>query len=125
VLGALDDKDAAGMLARLLPSFERAWFTVPPSPRALSPATLYSLAGQLGFEHTECEPDPTHALALAQSWARAREGGGAVLATGSVYLVGDLLAHAGELGLCAGLGAGKAVEEEGQTRDIDRRGGVA
>ncbi len=101
VLGVLEDKDAAGMLARLLPLFERAWFTAPPGPRALPPATLASLARQLGFEQTACEPQPARALAAAQSWARARQGGGAVLATGSIYLVGDLLAHARELGLPA------------------------
>ncbi len=125
VLGVLDDKDAAGILARLLPSFERAWFTSPPSLRALSPATLSSLASQLGFEQTEREPQPTQALAAAQSWARARAGGGAVLATGSVYLVGDLLAHARELGLRAGLGAEEQGEGEPQAREIKERGGAA
>lgn len=101
VLGVLEDKDAAGMLAGLLPLCEKAWFTAPPSQRALSPAALASLARQLGFEQTVCEPRPARALAAAQSWARAREGRAAVLATGSVYLVGDLLAHARELGLHA------------------------
>jgi dihydrofolate synthase/folylpolyglutamate synthase len=125
VLGVLDDKDAAGMLARLLPSFERAWFTAPPSPRALSPATLSSLASQLGFEHTECEPHPTRALAAAQSWARSVERGGAVLVTGSVYLVGDLLAHAQELGLRAGLGAEGQAEGERQARKNQEGGGAA
>jgi dihydrofolate synthase/folylpolyglutamate synthase len=103
VLGVLDDKDAAGMLAALLPLCERVWFTAPPSPRALSPATLQSLARQLGFEQPVCEPGPAKALIAAQSWARAQPGGAAVLATGSVYLVGDLLAHAHQLGLRTGL----------------------
>lgn len=98
VLGVLDDKDAAAMLASLLPLCERAWFTAPPSQRALSPATLLSLAGQLGFKQAACEPQPVAALGAAQSWARTRPGGSAVLATGSIYLVGDLLAHADELG---------------------------
>jgi dihydrofolate synthase / folylpolyglutamate synthase len=97
VLGVLDDKDAAGMLATLLPLCERAWFTAPPSRRALPPATLSSLARQLGFERTACEPQPAKALAEAQGWARARGGGAGVLATGSVYLVGDLLARSREL----------------------------
>ncbi len=103
VLGVLEDKDAAAMLAALLPLCERAWFTAPPSQRALPPATLLSLARQLGFEQATCEPQPARALAAAQSWARAREGGAAVLATGSVYLVGDLIARARELGLQGGL----------------------
>jgi dihydrofolate synthase/folylpolyglutamate synthase len=89
VLGVLEDKDAAGMLAPLLEVSERAWFTAPPGARALSPAALQSLARQLGFEAASSEPDPSRALAEARSWARSR--GAAVLATGSVYLVGDLL----------------------------------
>ena len=103
VLGVLEDKDAASMLAALLPLCERAWFTAPPSQRALSPATLASLARQLGFEAASCEPQPANALAAAQSWARTQVGEGAILATGSIYLVGELLAHARELGLSAGL----------------------
>jgi dihydrofolate synthase/folylpolyglutamate synthase len=90
VLGVLEDKDAVGMLAPLLPMVGRAWFTAPPSGRALSPAALQSLARQLGFDRVACEPSPRRALADAQRWAGER--GGAVLATGSVYLVGDLLA---------------------------------
>jgi dihydrofolate synthase / folylpolyglutamate synthase len=91
VLGVLEDKDAVGMLQALLGICERAWFTAPPSPRALSPAALQSLARQLGFERAACEPSSQRALAQAQQWARER-GDGAVVATGSVYLVGDLLA---------------------------------
>jgi dihydrofolate synthase/folylpolyglutamate synthase len=94
VLGVLEDKDAARMLATLLPLCECAWFTAPPSSRALSPAALQSLARQLGFEESATEPTPARALEQAQRWARQR--GGTVLATGSVYLVGDLL---GQLGL--------------------------
>jgi dihydrofolate synthase/folylpolyglutamate synthase len=90
VLGVLEDKDAASMLGLLLGLCRRAWFTAPPSGRALSPAALQSLARQLGFEAVACDPSPSAALAEAQAWARERAG--AVLATGSVYLVGDLLA---------------------------------
>jgi dihydrofolate synthase / folylpolyglutamate synthase len=93
VLGVLDDKDAVAMLATLMPIVERAWFTAPPSSRALPPAALQSLARQLGFEQTACEPEPSRALEQAQNWARAQ--GGAVLASGSVYLVGDLLGRLG------------------------------
>jgi len=90
VLGVLDDKDAAGMLAALLPLSERAYFTAPASPRALPPATLLSLAAQQGYQAGRCEPRPELALAQAQQWAR--ENAGAVLVTGSVYLVGAILA---------------------------------
>jgi dihydrofolate synthase/folylpolyglutamate synthase len=91
VLGVLEDKDAVGMLGPLLEVCERAWFTAPHSDRALSPAALQSLARQLGFERVACEPRADRALSSAQHWARER--GGAVLATGSVYLVGELLSR--------------------------------
>ncbi len=91
VLGVLDDKDAAAMLGLLLPLCARVWFTAPASSRALPPATLQSLARQLGFDRVACEPDPPRALSDARVWARARPDGRAVLATGSVYLVGELL----------------------------------
>jgi dihydrofolate synthase / folylpolyglutamate synthase len=89
VLGVLDDKDAAGMLAALLPLADRAWFTAPPSARALPPAALESLARQLGFERSVCEPKPALALEQARRWAGEHDG--AVLVSGSVYLVGELL----------------------------------
>ncbi len=89
VLGVLEDKDAAAMLATLLPLCQCAWFTAPPSSRALSPAALQSRARQLGFDDVSCVASPAQALAQAQSWAREHDA--AVLATGSVYLVGDLL----------------------------------
>jgi dihydrofolate synthase/folylpolyglutamate synthase len=122
VLGVLEDKDAAAMLAALLPLCERAWFTAPPSQRALPPATLLSLARQLGFEQATCEPQPARALAGAQSWARAREGGAAVLASGSVYLVGDLLGQARELGLHSALT--QADERSAQAESVAGRGGA-
>lgn len=89
VFGVLDDKDAVGMLRTLLPLSTHAWFTAPPSPRALSPSALGSLAGQLGFADSVCEPQPARALRAASEWAEQR--GGMVLACGSVYLVGELL----------------------------------
>lgn len=104
VLGVLEDKDAAGMLAALLPHCRRAWFTAPPSARALPPATLESLARQLGFEEVSCEPQPHRALQAARRWAAAESA--VVLAAGSIYLVGDLLAH--ELAGAAGKSAGRA-----------------
>jgi dihydrofolate synthase / folylpolyglutamate synthase len=103
VLGVLEDKDAAGMLAALLGACERAWFTAPSSSRALSPAALESLARQLGFDAAVSEPRPQRALNEARRWARER--GGAVLATGSVYLVGELL---GELDASGSLGGAQA-----------------
>jgi dihydrofolate synthase / folylpolyglutamate synthase len=108
VLGVLEDKDAASMLAALLPLCARAFFTAPPGRRALPPAALASLARQLGRPASVCEPDPHRALAQARRWAH--ENGGAVLATGSVYLIGELLrdarAHERAPGSRARAGAG-------------------
>jgi len=77
----------------LLQHARRAWFVAPPSPRALSPAALDSLARQQGFSDGACEPSSERALAQAREWAR--QTGGAVLVTGSVYLVGEVLAGVG------------------------------
>jgi dihydrofolate synthase/folylpolyglutamate synthase len=61
------------------------------NPRALPPPTLESLAHQLGGNRTEIVRDPHRALARARELAGAN---GLVLATGSIYLVSDLLASA-------------------------------
>jgi len=89
VLSILDDKDAAAMLAELVPLAARVVATSNANPRALSPATLESLAEQVGAREVRADADPRRALALAQELA-AREGG-AVLVTGSIYLIADLL----------------------------------
>jgi dihydrofolate synthase/folylpolyglutamate synthase len=96
VVSVLDDKDAAAMLAALLPLCAGAVFTANANPRALSPATLASLAGQVGaggWDGTSrVEADPRRAVALARQLAGP---GGVVLATGSIYLIADLLRPAG------------------------------
>jgi len=91
VLGVLEDKDAAGMLEELLARAGRAWFVAPPGPRALPPATLHSLARQLGFTAAESGLTIDEALERAKRWAREHDG--AVLVTGSVYLVGEVLSE--------------------------------
>jgi dihydrofolate synthase / folylpolyglutamate synthase len=126
VLGVLEDKDAAAMLHTLLPMCERAWFTAPPSARALSPAALQSLARQQGFEDVLCEPHPRRALALAREWAKGTGRGGdkgaAVLATGSIYLVGELLAEIAEAGPAGAQAAGTAgAESEARSAVRERR----
>ncbi len=92
VVSILDDKDAAGMLRALFGKTAGAVFTRSLHPRALSPATLASLAEQLGGPASEIVPDPHAAVARAQELAGP---GGAVLATGSIYLVADLLGEPG------------------------------
>lgn len=91
IVSILDDKDAAGMLAALAPVCAALICTSSHNPRALPPPTLQSLASQLGVCGSEVVPDPLSALARARELAGA---GGIVLATGSIYLVSDLVANA-------------------------------
>jgi dihydrofolate synthase/folylpolyglutamate synthase len=88
VVGVLEDKDAAGMLEKLLPQLDRVVFTRPANPRSLSPATLVSLAEKLGDAPLEIVASPQAALGRARELAGPR---GAVLATGSIYLIADLV----------------------------------
>ncbi len=87
-LSVLDDKDAAGMLRELLPLCDEVICTATANPRALPPATLQSLCGQLGGPPVRTVRDPRAALAQARESAGP---GGVALATGSIYLIADLL----------------------------------
>jgi dihydrofolate synthase / folylpolyglutamate synthase len=98
VLSILDDKDAAAMLQALIPHARHIVCTTNANPRALSPATLQSLARQLGFTNVSSERDPRAAVAAARELAGEGGTGSAVLATGSIYLVADLLRPAGARG---------------------------
>jgi dihydrofolate synthase / folylpolyglutamate synthase len=88
VLGVLEDKDAAAMLAELLPRVDRAVFTRSRNPRALSPGTLATLAEKLDGPPAETVADPRLAVERARELAGR---GGAVVATGSIYLIADLV----------------------------------
>jgi dihydrofolate synthase / folylpolyglutamate synthase len=88
VFAILDDKDAAGMLSVLLPLCDRAVFTRSANPRSLSPGTLESLAAKLDGPPSETVGDPLAAVRRARELAGPA---GAVLATGSIYLVADLV----------------------------------
>jgi dihydrofolate synthase/folylpolyglutamate synthase len=93
VMSVLDDKDASAMLATLLPLFGQVVFTRSSRAEALPPATLESLSRQLGGPAVEVEPSPRAALARARELAGPQ---GAVVVTGSIYLLSDL-ARAGVL----------------------------
>jgi dihydrofolate synthase / folylpolyglutamate synthase len=85
VVAILDDKDAAAMLKELLPLFDHVIFTRSRNPRSLPPATLQSLSTQLNGPTSEIVPNPKQAL------ERAQQLGAPVLATGSIYLIADLV----------------------------------
>ena len=88
-VGVRDDKDAAAMLAALLDGAVALVATRAGDERSLPPATLLSLAEQVGFAGArEAVADPGDALARARALAGPE---GVVLATGSIYLVADLL----------------------------------
>jgi dihydrofolate synthase / folylpolyglutamate synthase len=88
VIGVLEDKDAAAMLAELLPHLDGVVYTRSQNPRSLSPATLASLAEKLGGPPAETVADPREAVLRAGAIAGPA---GAVLATGSIYLIADLV----------------------------------
>ena len=88
VVSVLDDKDAAGMLAQLAPRSISTVLTRADNPRALGAEALERLAPR-GAWDLHVEPDPRRALALARGLAGRH---GAVLVTGSLHLVGELLA---------------------------------
>jgi dihydrofolate synthase/folylpolyglutamate synthase len=88
VVSILDDKDAAGMLGMLHPRCDAFVFTTSQNPRALPPPTLLSLSSQLDGPPGEIVPEPREAIDRARELAGPQ---GAVLATGSIYLIADLL----------------------------------
>ena len=93
VVAVLDDKDAAAMLDGLLKLCAGVVFTSSANPRAIAPATLAALAGDLpAHVGVGVQEDPRRALAAARELAGPD---GVVLATGSIYLVADLKRPAG------------------------------
>jgi dihydrofolate synthase/folylpolyglutamate synthase len=85
VIGAVRDKDHAGMLAPLLPRATRVVFTEPPTPRAAAAADLATGVAPRAGVDVIVEPDPAAAL------ARAFEAGPTVCVAGSIFLVGAVL----------------------------------
>jgi dihydrofolate synthase / folylpolyglutamate synthase len=96
VVSILDDKDAAGILSSFLPLCAGAVFTRSSRQGALPPAVLDSLWRQLGGHGGEVVVDPADAVAKARSRAGPA---GAVLVTGSIYLLAELVGRAAALGL--------------------------
>jgi dihydrofolate synthase/folylpolyglutamate synthase len=89
VVAVLDDKDAGAMLTELAAAgLDRVVFTRSANPRSLSPATLMSLWERLDAAPAEAVADPRAGLAHGREIAGK---GGAVLATGSIYLIADLV----------------------------------
>jgi dihydrofolate synthase/folylpolyglutamate synthase len=89
LFGAPEDKNVAGMLARLLPLADTVVMTTANHPRSAAPEQLAALAATLGHEATV-----THSVADGLRAALAAAGPrDLVCATGSIIVVGDLLNH--------------------------------
>jgi dihydrofolate synthase/folylpolyglutamate synthase len=88
VLSILADKDVDGMVAALSPLGKRAIVTSSSNPRALAPAELARRAEPF-FSQIQVVSDPVAALESARLTAGEQ---GAVLVTGSLYLLADLAA---------------------------------
>ena len=91
VVSILDDKDASAMLRALAPLCDALVLTASHNPRVLPPPTLSSLLDQLAPEitiHHEIVGEPHAALRRGRELAGPD---GVVVATGSLYLISDLM----------------------------------
>ena len=92
VIAVLDDKDAEQMLSALLPLCDRVVYASVDHPRSLPPAALAAIGARLGGPPAEVVRDAGEALERARALAG---GEGAVLATGSLHLVAELVRERG------------------------------
>ena len=88
LFGALEDKDAAGMLAHLAPRARAITLTRPTGPRGREAASLAPLLPKGLRRPVRVEEEPARALREALSGAEGR----IVVACGSIVLVGELRA---------------------------------
>ena len=89
-IGILADKDGAGILSALRPLAARVVLTASGNPRAAAPDALRALLP--ADLPVEVAASPSEALARATAGA----GGGIVCVAGSLSLIGDVLAAAGD-----------------------------
>ena len=90
VIAVLAEKDASGVLSKLADSFEKVVITRSSSPRAIDPAELAEVAaGIFGESNVKVASDAKAALELAEE---LRDEDGAIVVSGSISLVGDVLA---------------------------------
>lgn len=89
LIALLAEKDAVGVLTELSKSFDKLIVTESSSPRAIPAAELAELCSKVGLE---CLAISDLDLALQAARAEAITLKGAVVVTGSISLVGDVLA---------------------------------
>ena len=86
VFGAVRDKSVDEIASRLFPRAAKVFITAPKQSRAISPGALAEMTSDLG-PNLEIVPEPAEALRRAIAAANPED---VVIATGSLYLVGDL-----------------------------------
>lgn len=90
VIGVLTDKDAGGILAALLPLAARVILAASANPRAMEPEALRALLPAGTRAATARSPQAALAMAVAE------DPEGIVCVAGSLSLIGDVLAAAGD-----------------------------
>lgn len=85
--GVMADKDTSSMFPPLLPYACRFVTVTPDNPRAMDSKDLADYLRGLGADATSCG---SVAEGVAVSIAKAKDHGGAVLACGSLYMVGEV-----------------------------------
>lgn len=86
IFGALDDKNYSSMLKKILPLTSFTIVTEPDTPRAVPASCLAETASRL-HPFVEVSPKPGEALNRALAMANPDD---LILATGSLYLVGEI-----------------------------------
>ncbi|GAA4669850.1 bifunctional folylpolyglutamate synthase/dihydrofolate synthase [Frondihabitans cladoniiphilus] len=91
VLGILADKDAAGIVRELAPTVEHFVITQSDSERSIDADELAAIVvGIVGPDRVTVEPNVVSALGVARDYAEEGERG-AVVVTGSITLVGEVI----------------------------------
>ena len=93
IFGASEDKDIAGILAELMPRVSRVVLTQAVHPRAASPEFLTEFTRTYGRVVESISPVSAALEDVMKSIAKDD----VVLATGSLFVAGEILAHWGEL----------------------------
>ena len=88
IFGCKEDKQAAAMLAKLLPFVARVYITTPPAVAAVDPEVLVATARCHGVA-AECYASPRAALTSAKLLCKQEE---TIVAAGSLFLIADLRA---------------------------------
>lgn len=96
VLGVLADKDAEGIVRALAPLADRVYVTQSSSDRAISAEELLEVVRESVPDSSDFDT-PAEALEPARAWA-AEAPGRAVLVTGSITLIGEVMALAEQEG---------------------------